>query len=163
MCLDIICPRWSLNLAHYIALMSWCINWLRIEPCIESSVCLYVQRACEEEGKLWLENLGHIFFLCCLQRLVSVLNLDSVQNEGRIGIICSFVQATICVHSETPFFQDFQEIRNMLASPTIAYKAPVLKSRKASLQKHYIFGRAFSVCWPSNLNIWTVSLTFLSS
>lgn len=88
-------------------------------------------------GKSW----SH-FFLCCLQRLVSVLNLDSVQNEGRIGIICSFVQATICVHSETPFFQDFQEIRNMLASPTIAYKAPVLKSRKTSLQKHYIFWKS---------------------
>lgn len=94
MCLDVICPRWSLNLAHYTALMSWYINWPELETCIESAARLCVLRACEEEGGAgW--KIVVTFFLCCLHSLVSVLNLDWVQSEGRVGIICSFVQVGV--------------------------------------------------------------------
>lgn len=73
--------------------------------CTESTVCLCVLRVCEEEGRAgW--KIFVTFFLRCLQRLVSVLNLDSVKNEGRIGIICSFIQIGMCMHSEMSFFQD---------------------------------------------------------
>lgn len=78
-------------MAHDTALMSWRINWPELETSLESAVCLYVLRAWEEEGGAgW--KIAVTFFLCCLQSLVSVLNLDLVQSEGRVGLICSLVQ-----------------------------------------------------------------------
>lgn len=46
MCLDIICPRWSLNLAHSAALMSWCTDWPRIRA-VHRTRCVLV---CAEGG-----------------------------------------------------------------------------------------------------------------
>lgn len=61
------------------------------------AVRLCVPWAAEEEGRGWPENLCHIFPSLSAETSVSVLNLDSVQNERRIGIICSFVQIGMCV------------------------------------------------------------------
>lgn len=71
MCLDIICPRWSLNLAHCTALMSWCINWPELETCIESAVCLCVLEGVRGGGRGWLENCCHIFPLLSAEPSVS--------------------------------------------------------------------------------------------
>lgn len=61
MCLDIICPRWSLNLARYTALMSWGINWPWIRAVHWICCVLVCAEGGEEEGRGWLENLCHIF------------------------------------------------------------------------------------------------------
>lgn len=90
-CLDIICPRWSVNLAHYAALMSWCISWPQIRRA-ENLLC-----ACmcwgpvgRRDGSGW--KIFVISFLRTVQRLVSILSLDLVQNEGIIGRVSEVIQ-----------------------------------------------------------------------
>lgn len=43
MCLDVICPRWSLHLAQRAALMSWCTSWPQIR-CAGNQLCAGVQQ-----------------------------------------------------------------------------------------------------------------------
>lgn len=143
--LDVICPRWSLNLAHYTALMSWCINWPQVRRA-QNRLCACVRWGCVRRGGAgW--KIFVTFFLRCLQRLVSVLNLDLVQSEGRIGIICSFVQVGTCMHLGMSFFQGGEY--KCVNFPAVAYKTLVLKSGKENLKTLH-FSRVFSVCFPSS-------------
>lgn len=148
--LDVICPRWSLNLAHYTALMSWCINWPRVRRA-QNRLCACMCWGCARRGGAgW--KIFVTFFLRCLQRLVSVLNLDLVQDEGRIGIICSFVQVGTCMHLGMSFFQDGEY--KCVNFPTVAYKTLALKLERKIL-KHYIFQECFQSVFLEvpNLNV----------
>lgn len=97
------------------------------------AVCLCVLWAAEEEGRGWPENLCHIFPSLSAEKSVSVLNLDSVQNERRIGIICSFVQIGMCVRPGISS-SGAREYRCAPSFPAVAYRALVPRSRKENLK-----------------------------
>lgn len=72
--------------------------------CSKSAPCLCATRARGEEEQGRLENLCHIFFLCTLQRLGSVLNLDLGKKEGRFGKMSDVLQIGIRMCSGPLFF-----------------------------------------------------------
>lgn len=144
MCLDIICPRWSLKLAHYTALMSWCINWPRVRD-VHRIYCVLM---CAEgvwggrEG--WLENLCHIFPSLSAETSVSPefgLGEEWGKNWNNL-----FIYTDRYVHAlRDVILPRLRESINVLSSATVAYKALVLESRKENLKILHFYVILFSL------------------
>lgn len=64
---------------------------------------------------------------------MSALNLDLVQTEGRIGLICSFVRVGMCMHSGRHSSKT-ESTSAPLSFPTVAYKALRPKSGEENLK-----------------------------